>query len=59
MLTVDEIAAWLRFHPETIRRLLRKGEFPNAVLLSRRAGWRIPRSDVQSYLRRNSAGETQ
>lgn len=45
-LTVPEVAARLKVHPETIREWLRAGRFPNARRLSRRAGWRIPRRDV-------------
>lgn len=47
-LTVEEVAALLRVHPETVRNWLRAGRFPRARRLSRRAGWRIPREDVDA-----------
>jgi excisionase family DNA binding protein len=47
-LTVEEVAALLRVHPETVRNWLRAGRFPHARRLSRRAGWRVPRKDVDA-----------
>jgi excisionase family DNA binding protein len=51
LLTVDEVAARLRVHPETVRRLLRSGELRGSQPISRRAGWRIRRSDLERLLR--------
>jgi len=48
-LTVEEVAAHMRAHPETIRNWIRAGEFPNAYRHSRRSGWRIPLGDVQAF----------
>ncbi len=45
-LTVHEVAGLIGTHPETIRRWLRKGLFPNAYQISNRYGWRIPKRDV-------------
>jgi len=45
-LTVAEVAEQLKVHPETVRVWLRAGRFPHARLISPRAGWRIPRADV-------------
>jgi len=45
-LTVQEVAEILKVHKETVRVWLRKGRFPHARLISPRAGWRIPRADV-------------
>ena len=47
-LTVQDVADLLQTHPETIRRWLRKGLFPNAYQISNRYGWRIPSRDVQA-----------
>jgi excisionase family DNA binding protein len=47
-LTVQEVAALLKLHPETVRVWLRQGLFPNAYHLPRKAGWRIPREDVEA-----------
>jgi excisionase family DNA binding protein len=49
-LTVREVAARLKVHPETVRVWLRQGVFPNAYQLPRRADWRIPRADVHSIV---------
>ena len=42
--TVEEAAAILRAHPETIRRMARRGKIPGVVQLG--DNWRIPRSFV-------------
>jgi len=47
-LTVEEVETLLRVHPETVRIWLRAGRFPHARRLSRRAGWSIPREDVDA-----------
>jgi excisionase family DNA binding protein len=52
-LTVEEAAARLRLHPESIRRWLRAGErFPHAFKVSAtKGGWRIPVTDVERIRR--------
>jgi len=47
-LTVHEVAAEFKVHPETVRTWLRERLFPNAYHLPRRADWRIPRQDVEA-----------
>jgi excisionase family DNA binding protein len=47
-LTVREVAALLKIHPETVRVWLREGIFPGAYQLPRRSGWRVPWSDVEA-----------
>ena len=47
-LTVDAAAKHLQVGPETIRVWLRKGVFPNAYRLPSRAGWRIPKKDIDA-----------
>jgi excisionase family DNA binding protein len=49
MLTVDEAADRLRVHAETVRRWLRSGKL-RGNLLSERAGYRIPASEVERLL---------
>jgi excisionase family DNA binding protein len=44
--TVDEVAAHLKVHPETVRVWLRSNMFPNAYRLPGKAGWRIPQEDI-------------
>jgi excisionase family DNA binding protein len=54
-LTVREVAAILKIHPETVRVWLREGIFPNAYLLPRRSGWRIPHADVDAITKKAAA----
>jgi excisionase family DNA binding protein len=57
-LTPEEAARRLRLHPETVRRWLRAGRmFPHAYRISRRAGWRIPASDVARIKRPQTSPE--
>lgn len=47
VLTVDEVAAWLKVHPATIYRLCRRRAIPVF-----RVGqeWRFPRRDLELWL---------
>jgi len=47
-LTVHEVADVMRTHPETIRRWLRRGFFPNALKTPSGHDWRIPESDLEA-----------
>jgi excisionase family DNA binding protein len=47
-LTVEEVAALLKVHPETVRNWLRKGLFTGAYRLPSRAGWRIPQAEIDA-----------
>lgn len=58
-LTVEELAEYFRVHPESVRRWLREGKFPHAYRPSRRAGWRIPREDVEAFRVRYQQGNAQ
>lgn len=53
-LTVREVAAALKVHPETVRVWLREGIFKNAYQLPRHSGWRIPQIDIDAI--KNSRG---
>jgi|HigsolmetaGSP12D_1036236.scaffolds.fasta_scaffold00073_9 excisionase family DNA binding protein len=46
-LTVKQAAKYLNKSEETIRRYLRKGDFPNAKKESDTQGWRIPIDDLK------------
>jgi excisionase family DNA binding protein len=49
LLTVQEVAAYVRVGPEAIRRWLRQGKLVG-VNLGRGAGWRIRRSDLTALI---------
>lgn len=49
LLTVPEVAATLRLHPDTVRRWLRAGQLP-AVNLGGRRGYRVRRSELDRFL---------
>lgn len=48
LLTVKQAAEYLNKSEETIRRYLRKGNFPNAKKESDTQGWRIPLGDLKT-----------
>lgn len=48
-ITVEQAAELLSVHDQTVRRWLRAGRLPGR-LLSRRAGYRIRRADVERIL---------
>lgn len=50
MLTVDQVAELLQVHPETVRRLLRRGELQGRRLGGTKVGWRIPAAAVRAYM---------
>ena len=49
-LTVPEVAERLRMNPETIRVWLREGRLRGVRPGGKRAGWRIPESEVRRIL---------
>ncbi len=49
-LTVPEVAEGLRMNPETIRVWLRDGRLRGVRPGGKRAGWRIPESEVRRIL---------
>jgi excisionase family DNA binding protein len=52
-LTVEEVAAELRVHPETVRQWIRDGEL-DAFDTGR--GYRISRADLDDFIRRRKTG---
>jgi excisionase family DNA binding protein len=48
-LTVREVAAELRIHPNTIRIWLREG-FLRGFIVNDRAGWRVERSELDAFI---------
>lgn len=56
--TVAEIVDMLKVHEQTVRRWVRSGELP-AAMLGRKAGYRIKASDLAAFLsRRTEKGGT-
>jgi excisionase family DNA binding protein len=49
ILTVDEVAAWLRIHPTTVYRLLRQGKIPGFKVGS---DWRLNREMIEQWSKR-------
>jgi excisionase family DNA binding protein len=49
LLTVPEVAATLRLHPDTVRRWLRAGQLP-ALNLGGRRGYRVRQSELDRFL---------
>lgn len=50
LMTVEDIAARLKVHPESVRRWLREGQMMG-YRMSRAAGWRVERREVERFLR--------
>ncbi len=48
-LTVDQVAERMQLHPDTVRLWLRTGRI-KGTKLSRRAGYRIPETELQRVL---------
>jgi excisionase family DNA binding protein len=53
--TVGEVATGLGFSPNTVRRMCERGDIPGARLHVG-SEWRVPRSGVIEYLKRNTSG---
>jgi excisionase family DNA binding protein len=52
ILTVREVAEFLRVSPDTVRRFLRQGALPGRKIGPRQ--WRIRRDDVDAFWRRGA-----
>lgn len=52
LLTAAEIASWTRIHPQTIRRMTRRGEIPGAINLGtqNRPTWRYDPREVAAWI---------
>lgn len=49
-LTVEQVAASLQVNPETVRRWIRGGELPVLDLGGPKTGYRIKRSEVDTFI---------
>ena len=52
LMTVEEAAQYLRFHPSTVYRLARLGKLP-AVKVGKQ--WRLDRDTLEGWLRANTS----
>jgi len=50
LITVAEVAERLRIDPETVRVWLRNGKINGSRIGGKRAGWRIPESEVRRVM---------
>ena len=57
LLTVKDVAARLRVHPETVRTWLREGRL-RGRRMSDRMGWRVPVSEVDRFITEELLPET-
>jgi excisionase family DNA binding protein len=57
LLTVEEVAARLKLTPYTIREWLKAGRLHGVRIGSRRAGWRIPASELDRYMSAQAIAE--
>ena len=55
--TVKQVAEYLGHHPETVRLMARRGEFPNAYMPGRGNPIRIPWADVEGYTETHPIGD--
>lgn len=50
---MSEVAQVMRVKPKTVRRWINLGTIKRATMVNRRAGWLIPRSEVDRLLLEN------
>lgn len=55
LMTIEEVAEFLRFHPATVYRLVRKGGLP-AVKVGKQ--WRLDSETLAEWLRENTTGRS-
>jgi excisionase family DNA binding protein len=57
LLTVPEVAGYLRIGPESTRRWLREGKL-RGINLGRGSGWRIRRADLEFFIAQRDTAPT-
>ena len=55
LFTIDEVAAYLGVHRDTVYNMIRSGKLPAMQLGGRKTGWRIREDDLQAFM---DAGRT-
>ena len=53
LMTIEEVSEYLRFHPSTVYRLVRRGQLPGVKLGKQ---WRFDRHALEDWLRVNTVG---
>jgi excisionase family DNA binding protein len=56
LLTVEQVAEYLKVHPETVRKWLRAGEMAG-INLGGAAGWRVTPSDLEKFVADHRRGQ--
>jgi excisionase family DNA binding protein len=54
LLTVEELASYLKLKPRTLYPKLRRGELPAFKIFG---GWRFKKSDIEKWLRENTKSQ--
>jgi len=49
-MTVEDVATWLKVHPQSVRRWIKAGDLP-AAKLGDKAGYRISRDDLAAFMK--------
>jgi len=57
LLTVAEVAARMKSHPETVRRWLKDGKITGVMPGGKRLGWRIRESELARFLGERDGAE--
>jgi excisionase family DNA binding protein len=50
LLTIDEVAAYLGVHRDTVYSMVRSGRLPAIQLGGRKAGWRVSEEDLTAFV---------
>jgi len=55
ILTVQQAAAWLQVHPESVRRWIRQGRLRGVLVGGTRSGYRIEERELYRFFARQAA----
>lgn len=50
LLTVTEVASFIRVHPETVRRYIREGHIKAIKLTGKRSDYRISKKSLEAFM---------
>jgi excisionase family DNA binding protein len=57
IMTVQDVVGTLKVHEETVRKWIRTGALPAFLMGSSRGGYRVRRSDLEAFVRKQFGGE--